>query len=103
VISAVNLISLLKTLVYLKQKITFGKHFPQMNREEIQSERKKRSAELRNLRLSKGVSQERLIAISGLSWPTITRIESGAKEWRIDSEIMYINALNSLTDKNLTV
>jgi transcriptional regulator with XRE-family HTH domain len=74
-----------------------------MTLQEVQEERKRRSENMRNLRLSKGISQEKLAQISGLSWPTIVRIENGKKEWRIDSEIIYIKALNSLTDKILDV
>ena len=64
-----------------------------MTQQQIQAERKKRSDAMRRLRKSKGISQEQLVAISGLSLPTIIRIEQGKKEWRIDSELIYLNAL----------
>lgn len=67
-----------------------------MTLQEVQKERKRRSEVMRNLRLSKGISQEKLAQISGLSWPTIVRIEKGDKEWRIDSEIIYLKTLSNL-------
>jgi transcriptional regulator with XRE-family HTH domain len=67
-----------------------------MTLQEIQTERKKRSDAMRRLRKSKGISQQKLAQISGLSWPTIVRIEKGEQEWRIDSELIYLATLNNL-------
>ena len=74
-----------------------------MTQEEIQSERKKRSVELRKRREETGIGQRAFAKLSGLSWPTIVRIEGGKKEWRVDSELMYLAALNSLNNKDLAM
>lgn len=57
--------------------------------------RKKRSEELRQMRLDKGVSQEYVSTISGLSRTTIIRIENGTIGWNIDSEILYFETLKN--------
>lgn len=57
--------------------------------------RKRRAEELKQMRLEKGVSQEYLSTISGLSRTTIIRIENGKIGWNIDSEILYFEAIKN--------
>lgn len=58
--------------------------------------RKNRANELRQMRLEKNISQEKLSEISGLHRATIVRIESGLIGWNIDSELIYFATLNNL-------
>lgn len=67
-----------------------------MTRDEVVSERKKRGETLRALRKQKKISQVKMMQLSGLSLPTIIRIETGKREWRIDSEIMYMKAISAI-------
>jgi len=58
--------------------------------------RQKRADELRQIRIEKNISQERLSEISGLHRATIVRIESGKIGWNIDSELVYFETLKRL-------
>jgi transcriptional regulator with XRE-family HTH domain len=58
--------------------------------------RKKRADELKQMRLEKNISQEKLSEISGLHRATIARIESGRIGWNVDSEFVYFETLNKL-------
>lgn len=60
---------------------------------EIFDERKKRSERLTQLRKSSGLTQEELSKRSGLSRVTIREIEKNNRCWSIDTEILYISAL----------
>lgn len=59
----------------------------------LTSERKQRSRELYSMRVKRGYTKSMLSRKSGLDRHTIDNIESGEKQWNIDSEIIYIQAL----------
>lgn len=65
-----------------------------MNNKLIDYERAKRSAELLALRTNKGIGKVELSVYSGLHLATIYRLESGKIGWKIDSEIIYREAIN---------
>lgn len=56
-------------------------------------ERKKRGEALMFTRKKLGLSKLALANKSGLSRPTINRIENGTGSWSIETEIIYVNAL----------
>jgi DNA-binding XRE family transcriptional regulator len=72
-----------------------------MNLIEVRRQRIKRSYKLRALRKSKGITQHQMAILSGLSWPTVIRIEGGKVEWRIDSEIIYCTTLRKITKEDI--
>lgn len=55
----------------------------------------KRASELKQMRLEKGITQMELMAISGLTQATISRIETGKIGWNVDSEIIYFETLKN--------
>lgn len=59
----------------------------------IEPIRKQRAAELKQLRIEKGVNRVQLQQLSGLSRTTIIRIENGTIGWNVDSEIIYFETL----------
>lgn len=59
----------------------------------------KRGQELRDLRKSKGITQVKMAALSGVSLPTIIRMEKAKKNWRIDLELIFRHALSEMPDK----
>lgn len=68
---------------------------------EIQVEilRIERGQQLKKLRKTKGITQEKLAAISGVSLPTIIRMERGQKNFGIDCELRFRHALSGMPDK----
>lgn len=58
----------------------------------------KRAKELKNLRKSKGITQAKMALISGISLPTILRMENGQKNWRVESELAFIHILSEMQD-----
>lgn len=58
--------------------------------------RKRRGENFKKERKTLRVSVLELSSLTGLSRPTISRIESGTGSWCVDSELIYQNALNSL-------
>jgi len=60
--------------------------------------REKRAHELKQMRIEKNISQEKLSEISGLHRATIARIESGKIGWNIDSELVYFTTLFEYRD-----
>lgn len=58
----------------------------------------KRGKELKELRRSKGITQLKMASISGISLPTIIRMENGKKNWRVESELAFIHILSEMPD-----
>lgn len=63
---------------------------------DINSARKKRGFELKQMRLECNITQVELSTISSLTQATISRIESGTIGWNIDSELIYFETLKKL-------
>lgn len=61
--------------------------------------RQQRGLELRNLRKQKGKTQGEMAKITGVSLPSIMRMEKGEKNWRIDLELIFRETLLALPDK----
>lgn len=64
-----------------------------MNIKDLNLVRLKRSAELKQMRLGASIGKTQMSQLSGLHLATIYRMESGYVQWHIDSEIIYINAI----------
>lgn len=58
----------------------------------------KRGKELQELRKSKGITQATMAGVSGISLPTIIRMEKGKKNWRVESELAFIHVLSQMPD-----
>jgi transcriptional regulator with XRE-family HTH domain len=67
-----------------------------MNVELLRIERGK---ELRKLRKLKGITQEKIAKLCGISLPTIGRMEKGKKNWGIDCELLFLAVLKEIPDK----
>lgn len=61
---------------------------------------RERSKELKDKRLKSGLSIEELSKLSGLSDQTIYRMESGEQGWRMESEALYLHALEGFSEEN---
>jgi DNA-binding XRE family transcriptional regulator len=70
-----------------------------MTPSEILLLRKIKSAEIKQSRIAANICKVRLAKESGLSRPTIDRIENGEEPWSVDSEILYVDAVNRLVAK----
>lgn len=57
-----------------------------------------RGNDLRALRKSKGITQTMIAQLSGVSLPTVIRMEKGGKNWRVESELAFILALSEMPD-----
>lgn len=67
---------------------------------DVEPIRKKRSRELRLLRVDCKLTQTELSTLSGLTQSTISKIERGIVSWSIDNEILYFETLkNYMNDK----
>jgi DNA-binding XRE family transcriptional regulator len=64
---------------------------------ELIAARKKRAEVLRARRINARISKAIFSKQTGLSRTTIDIIESGQKPWNIDSEIIYMHALQPIT------
>jgi transcriptional regulator with XRE-family HTH domain len=64
----------------------------------VESLRVTRGGGLKSLRKSKGITQSKMAEISGVSLPTIIRMEKGAKNWRVESELVFIHVLSQMPD-----
>lgn len=58
--------------------------------------RKLRSDELKQIRIAKNITKESLAEKATISRKTIDRMESGKHSYGIDSEILYLNALETV-------
>jgi transcriptional regulator with XRE-family HTH domain len=67
-----------------------------MTPQEIRGLRKKKSDELKALRLSKNITKSKISRETGLSRHTINRLEGGEEDWSMTSEIIYRQALDKL-------
>lgn len=56
-------------------------------------ERKERASNLKDLRLSTGLTQIKLSELSGLKQCTISKLERGNVAWSIDTELIYTNSI----------
>jgi transcriptional regulator with XRE-family HTH domain len=66
---------------------------------EVLYERVQRGKELRDLRKQKGVTQAEMAKLSGVSLPSIIRMEKAKKNWRIDLELIFRKTLEEMPDK----
>lgn len=67
---------------------------------ELSTLRKKRAAALLFTRKKLKITKLKLSQQTGLSRPTIDRIESGEYSWSIDTEMIYLSGLNLNEVKN---
>lgn len=65
----------------------------------VENMRVERGLELKRLRKSKGITQVDMAKKSGVSLPTIIRMEKGKKNWRIDCELVFRHVLSGMPDK----
>lgn len=72
-----------------------------MTPDELISIRKKRSDTLRIKRVTKNVTQRQLALTAGISVPTICLIESGKGGWNVDSELLYISAIDTMPNNKI--
>ena len=63
---------------------------------DVEPIRKRRSRELRLMRVDCNITQVQLSALSGLTQSTISKIERGIVSWSIDNEIIYFETLLKL-------
>jgi DNA-binding XRE family transcriptional regulator len=67
---------------------------------QIENSRIERGKELKRLRKSKGVTQVKMAEISGVSLPTIIRMEKGKKNWGIDCELRIRHVLTDMPNSH---
>lgn len=79
-----------------KKDVIFGIKIYHMTIDNLRSDRGK---ELKALRKAKGITQQQMAQISGISLPTVIRMEGGKVSWSIDCELRFRNALVDLPDK----
>jgi transcriptional regulator with XRE-family HTH domain len=61
--------------------------------------RKERGQALKSVRKAKGITQGQAAILSGVSLPTVIRMELGKVSWSIDSELRIMQALSVLPPK----
>lgn len=65
----------------------------------IENLRIRRGLDLKALRKSKGITQANIAKMSGVSLPTVIRMEKGKVSWSIDCELRFRLALSCIPDK----
>jgi transcriptional regulator with XRE-family HTH domain len=65
----------------------------------VENLRIQRGVELKKLRKSKGITQEGIAKLIGVSLATIIRMERGKKNWGIDWELRFRHTLSTMPDK----
>jgi DNA-binding XRE family transcriptional regulator len=93
--SGLKIIQLLIILVLVKKVYTFVTKMLSMS---VETLRISRGADLKGLRRSKGITQQKMADLSGISLPTIIRMENGKKNWRIESELVFVQILSEMKD-----